>query len=233
MTETGHDKEVGDNFFAATLLAAVKSIGLNVEPEQVERMYRHYLLMLEANQRFNLTRITAPAEAAVKHYADSLAPLVDPRYADNRTLNVLDVGTGAGFPAVPLSIVRPRWRITAIDGTGKKARFVAEAARVLGLDNLEAVHCRAVELARERPASFDLVLMRAVGSLATGLKEVSRLLRPGAVAICYKTASLDPAEQQEGLAAAISLGLRVQPDQELTLASSDGLLMRKLVRYEK
>lgn len=233
MIETPYDASPSREIFAVALSAAVKSIGLDLAAEQVETMYRHYLLMVEANLRFNLTRITAPAEAAVKHYADSLAPLVDPRYADDRSLAVLDVGTGAGFPAIPLAVVRPRWRITAIDGTGKKARFVAEAARVLGLDNLEAVHCRAVELARERPASFDLVLMRAVGSLATGLKEVSRLLRPGAVAICYKTASLDPAEQQDGLAAAISLGLRVQPDQELTLASSDGLLMRKLVRYEK
>ena len=233
MNETGHNKKVSDNLFAATLLAAVKSIELDLKAEQVEDMYRHYQLVVEANRRFNLTRITAPAEAAVKHYADSLAPLVDPRYADDRTLTILDVGTGAGFPAVPLAIVRPRWRITAIDGTGKKARFVADAVRALGLENLEAVHGRAAELARERPASFDLILLRAVGTLAKGLQETHRLLRPGGAAIFYKTASLDPAERREGRDTAERLGLRPQDDCDLTLHDPDGPLMRKLIRYEK
>lgn len=233
MTETRHDNEFSIDLFAAALITAVKSIGLDLDAEQVADMYRHYRLMVAANRRFNLTRITAPAEAAVKHYADSLAPLVDPRYADDRPLAVLDVGTGAGFPAVPLAIVRPRWRITAIDGTGKKARFVADAARALGLENLEAAHYRAAALARKRPASFDLVLIRAVGNLAAGLKETHRLPRPGATIVFYKTANLNPAERRQGRDTADHLGLRPQEDCDLTLAGPDGPLIRKLLRYEK
>lgn len=219
--------------FTAALLKAVTSIGLTVKPEQVERMYRHYLLMIEANRRFNLTRITAPAEAAVKHYADSLTPLDDPRYAGEQSLTVLDVGTGAGFPAVPLAILRSHWHITAIDGTGKKARFVAETALALDLQNLEAVHSRASDLARNRPESFDLILMRAVDTLANGLKETYRLMRPGATIVFYKTANLDKTEYRQGQDMALRLGLQPLPDRDLTLIGTDEPLMRKLVLYEK
>lgn len=233
MTKTSQENESAREWFSATLITAVKSIGLNVSSEQVGRMYRHYLLMIEVNQHFNLTRITAPAEAAVKHYADSLTPLIDSRYDGKQSLAVLDVGTGAGFPAVPLAILCPDWRITAIDGTGKKARFVADAAKALDLKNLEAVHARASDLVRKQSESFDLILMRAVGTLAEGLKETHRLLRPGAAIVFYKTVNLDLAEHRQGREMALRLGLQPLPDRDLTLLGNDEPLRRKLIQYEK
>jgi len=143
--------------FSTALTNAAGALGLRLEEHHLARMWRHFELVVEANRRFNLTRITAPADAALKHYADSLALLATRWVDSDRPLSVLDVGTGAGFPAVPLAIVCERWGVMAIDGTGKKARFVAEAAAVLGLANLEARHTRAADLARAAGRSVNAV----------------------------------------------------------------------------
>ena len=89
----------------------------------------------------NLTRITRPAEAAVRLYADSLAVLSWARQSGNETgvRTVLDIGTGAGFPAVPLAVAAPDWRITAIEATNKKAAFVEQSARRVGAENLRVI----------------------------------------------------------------------------------------------
>ncbi len=167
--------------FQTALVEATRAVGVALTDEQRGLMWEHFRLVVQANRQFNLTRITSAADAAVKHYADSLtllaAPWID---ADGgRPLRVLDVGTGAGFPAVPLAIARPDWRITAIDSTAKKVRFVAEAVGRLGLTNVEARHARAADLARSKQERFDLVLLRAVSRIAAGLDEVHRLVPPG------------------------------------------------------
>src|SRR5687767_11867845 len=101
--------------FHAALQPALAALRIEVGPAQQEQMFAHYSKVVEANREFNLTRITSPADAAVKHYADSLALLVMPEFCTDRRLEVLDVGTGAGFPAVPLAIVCETWTIVAID----------------------------------------------------------------------------------------------------------------------
>ena len=111
--------------FEEALLAACSAIRLSLTEPQRELMLAHYRRVVEANRHFNLTRITSPADAAVKHYVDSLTLMASPWVEADRSLTVVDVGTGAGFPAVPLAIMCPQWQILAIDGTGKKARFVA------------------------------------------------------------------------------------------------------------
>jgi len=219
--------------FEGALTQALTALDVTADSIQRERMFAHYELVVEANRRFNLTRITAPAEAAVKHYADSLTVLTMP---DTRTkqFRVVDVGSGAGFPAVPLAIVCPRWQVLAIDGTGKKAAFVAECATRLRLPNLHAQHIRGADLARERGDVFDLVLLRAVSKLADGLREVHGLIAPGGRAVFYKTQHLEPAEAHAAAAAASNLKLTADSPLDCTLPCPDGTnLARRLIAYRR
>ena len=219
--------------FAAALQHACGAVGLAVGPQQQALMYAHFQQVVETNRRFNLTRITSPADAAVKHYADSVSLLAAPWIDRVRPMSLLDVGTGAGFPAVPLAIMCPAWEITAIDGTGKKARFTGEAAAALSLSNLVARQARAAELASEYPRGFDLIVMRAVAKIAAGLQEVHQLVRRGGAAVFYKTARIDPVELSRGSGVARSLGLREAAPYEITLPAPEGDLHRQFVRYER
>ena len=126
--------------FTSTLIQALDRWDLSVTPTQLEQLCAHFAAVIEANRVMNLTRITEPVEAAIKHYADSLALLLWVREDRIDVESILDIGTGAGFPAVPLAVLKPLWDITAIDGTRKKIRFLQEAAADLRLSNVKAAH---------------------------------------------------------------------------------------------
>lgn len=221
------DREV----FEAALAEAVGAMGLGLGEGDCARMWQHFALMVEANRHFNLTRITDPAGAALKHYADSLTLLATGWAKREAATTVLDVGTGAGFPAVPLAIACPNWLVTAIDGTGKKARFVADAAAALGLANLNARHARAAELARQREPGFDLVLMRAVAKLAPGFEEVHALVKAGGAVVFYKSGTLPEDEWAAGTAQARRRGWPGPAIHTLQLPSPAGPLERRLIRF--
>lgn len=119
--------------------------------------------MLEVNQHLNLTAITEPEAVILRHYADSLilAPMIP------QNARVADIGSGAGFPALPLAIARPDLSLTAIDGTGKRVRYMTETAELLGLSNFTALTLRAEDGGRD-PAmrgKFDVATARAVAAL--------------------------------------------------------------------
>lgn len=219
--------------FESTLKSAADVLNLPLQDHHLERMWQNFRLVVEANRSFNLTRITDPADAALKHYADSLTLLATPWVDCDRSLAVLDVGTGAGFPAVPLAVVCEKWRITAIDGTGKKARFVADAAARLGLANLTAGHIRAADLARQAGERFDLIVLRAVTQIARGIEEVRSLLKPAGAVVFYKSGELSDDELTAGTAQARRRGLARMATHALRLPCTEGMLERKLIRYAK
>ncbi len=135
------------------------------EPEIfAERCEKLRLLLVEANKVKNLTRITEPEDFAIKHAADSLS--IAAAFPELRTekLLIADIGCGAGFPSLILALAFPNLSVCAIDSTGKKVAFVAEAAQALGLENLRTVHGRSCELNRkaEFKHRFDIVTARAV-----------------------------------------------------------------------
>lgn len=174
--------------FAQALRQAVADWSLPIRANAIQAMWQHCELMVAANRRFNLTRIIDPAAAAVLHYADSLAVWCWVRQHKVTARQVLDVGTGAGFPAVPLAIVCPQWSLTAIDSTGKKARFVAHSAETLGLSNLQAVHARAGQWRPALPRlRFDLAVGRAIGSCEQALAAIGPLVARGGWILLYKT----------------------------------------------
>jgi len=218
--------------FDSALCEAATAIGLALESSVRLRMYAHYQRMVDANRQFNLTRILSPAEAAVKHYADSLTLLATSWVNRVQPMFVLDVGTGAGLPAVPLAMTCKAWRMTAIDGTGKKARFVAETVADLGLSNVRAIHVRAGAFSCKNDELFDLVLLRAVTKIGTGLAEVRSLVKPGGAVVFYKTPGIDAQELSEGIKVGRRSGFAEGGVEDFTLPLGADSIHRRLLRYE-
>lgn len=154
----------------AVLDAGLRQLGLDPDAGQRAALLTLLDELAEANARFNLTAIRERGEMVTKHVLDSLS--LQPFLAGPR---VADVGTGAGFPGLPLAIVNPAWHFTLVESTGKKLRFVAQAAQALGLTNVEAVNARAESYRPAQP--FDTVTCRAVGSLAEFIRVAGHLCR--------------------------------------------------------
>ncbi len=217
--------------FTRTLAGAAAELGLASEPSLLDRAADHFALVLEVNQQFNLTRIVDATEAAAKLYGDSLAALawVDGEGAQVR--RCLDIGTGAGFPAVPIAIWRPAWQVTAVDSTGKKARFIRECAASLGIDNLTAKHARAGQQKPARP--FDLVLMKAVGTLERALSCTRGTVRRDGYVIVYKGPGLTRAELDAGQEQAEGLGMQTWDTFDYDLSCGAERLEHSLVIYRR
>ncbi|MBQ6829574.1 MAG: 16S rRNA (guanine(527)-N(7))-methyltransferase RsmG [Clostridia bacterium] len=141
----------------------VASFGVTLTDEMCEKFDRYAELLVEWNEKMNLTAITDPVGIAVKHFADSLSAV--PLLPEKQGIAVIDVGTGAGFPGIPLAIVRPDMRLTLLDSLNKRLTFLSEVCCELGI-TATTVHARAEEGARgalrER---FDVATARAVAAL--------------------------------------------------------------------
>ncbi|MGM9641637.1 MAG: 16S rRNA (guanine(527)-N(7))-methyltransferase RsmG [Eubacteriales bacterium] len=142
-------------------ILAENSLSEYATPEICEKLAKFCDYLLEQNELFNLTAIKTPQAAALLHFADSLTLC---SFVPEKA-TVLDIGSGAGFPAVPLAIARPDVRVTALDSTGKRVDFINRVAEMLNLDNLNAVCARAEEVTGAKfGESFDIVTARAVAS---------------------------------------------------------------------
>jgi 16S rRNA (guanine527-N7)-methyltransferase len=164
---------------------AAARLNVPLDETSIERFRRYRDLLLAANEQFNLTRVTDPAEVEIRLFADSLAllPLV-PDAAER----LLDIGSGGGVPGLALAIVRPTLEVVLLDATAKKVRFLAETARALNLEHVTAIHGRAEELARDtrHRERYTAVTARAVARLATLAELTLPFLQPGGVAILPK-----------------------------------------------
>ena len=215
--------------FTQRLATILEKWDLSITPAQLGLLARHYELMIEANQSVNLTRITDPQEAALKHYADSLALLLWAETQPGARRTLLDVGTGAGFPAVPLAVLCPAWRITAIDSTRKKTAFVERAVQALGLAEFEVVHARAEHWQPER--KFEIVTLRAVSEVKTALEKTAHLVAPKGCVVLYKTKS--GAEREISAAQAGAERMRLLPADGVTYTLAADVQPRRLVVYRR
>ncbi|MEO8029148.1 MAG: 16S rRNA (guanine(527)-N(7))-methyltransferase RsmG [Bryobacteraceae bacterium] len=148
--------------------------------EVIAKSSRHLELIEEANRQFNLTRITSPREAAIKHVADSLLPWK--LFAGAKT--VLDIGSGAGFPGIPLAVVFPETQFTLAESIQKKARFLESAIEALQLSNVLVTSQRAEDLLKTE--RFDILTARAVAPLSRALGTFAPAWKPGVRALFYK-----------------------------------------------
>ncbi|HBG01706.1 MAG TPA: 16S rRNA (guanine(527)-N(7))-methyltransferase RsmG [Firmicutes bacterium] len=174
------------DLFQSTLLQGLKDWDLGALRPGIPAITRYVELVLKTNQTLNLTRIVEPEEMAIKNVLDSLALL---RLDWPAKLSCVDLGTGAGFPGVPLALCRPDWSIVLLDSLLKRLRFLDQAAETIGLTNVVTLHARAEEAgqAKEHREKYDLVVSRAVASLPVLLELASPLVKVGGVFVAYKS----------------------------------------------
>lgn len=143
----------------------MKLIDIEISNEQVEQFYRYMHLLIEWNEKMNLTAIVEPNEIILKHFIDSVT--IAKYIKDKKTL--IDVGTGAGFPGIPLKIVNPKINMTLLDSLNKRIMFLKELIEQLGLENINVFHGRAEEFAqnKEHREKYEVVTSRAVANLST------------------------------------------------------------------
>ena len=162
----------------------LEEFGLN--KEQINKFDTFLNLLLEWNEKFNLTAITDKDEIEEKHFIDSIELV---KYFDIKNKSLLDVGSGAGFPGIPLAIVDPSLKVTLLESNGKRVSFLREVIKVLGLKNVDIIQGRVEELGtREK---YDFVTARAVKELNILLELCFYLVKVGGSFVAYKSSGVD------------------------------------------
>jgi 16S rRNA (guanine527-N7)-methyltransferase len=207
-----------DAVAAEALAAGITDLGLSIPRDARELMLAHCAAVREANERLNLTRITDPPTMVRDHVVDALALLAalrDAGLSPPPDARLLDVGTGAGFPGIPLALANPGWRVLLLDSRRKKAAFLLHAVHEVGIPRVEVLDVRASEIPLAHPEltrAFDLVTARAVGRQDAVLHEVADLVRPGGLLVHFKGPRMTSAERAAGTVAAGRLGFERLPD---------------------
>lgn len=221
------DKDYPD-FIRST---ALENAGFDPGAAAAQTLAQFTRILLEENEKYNLTAIKDPLKIALLHIADSLtATAYIPEGA-----SVCDVGAGGGFPSLPLAVCRPDLRVTALDATAKKTQFLKAVAEKLGLANLFALNGRAEEIfafGEDERESFDVVTARAVAPAGILSELCAPALKQGGRFIMMKG---DKAEEKlEGSKERLSkLGLRLTEKKELQLRSYDEIITRNIIIFEK
>lgn len=200
------------------LISDAEKLGISLTDEQLSLFGKLSELLVEQNKTMNLTAITDPDGIAVKHFADSISALSAYEFAEGA--KVLDVGTGAGFPSIPLLIARPDLKMTMIDSTAKKLRYVASTIETLGL-SAEVLHTRAEEAGqnREYRETFDIVCSRAVAALNVLCEYCLPFVKVGGVFLAMKAAKVQE-EIADAKNSIKTLGGKIVAEKSFTL--SDG-----------
>lgn len=194
------------------LILGAERLGLKLTAAQVEAFRRYREMLVAWNRRFNLTAITDDAGIQVRHFLDSLSclPVMEAR-GGLEGRRVVDVGTGAGFPGLPLKIVRPAMRLTLVEATRKKTDFLRAVITELGLEGVEVLHARAERVGREprHRERYDWALARAVAEMRILAEYLLPLVRVGGYALAQKGEQA-PAEVQRAEQALALLGGEVE-----------------------
>ena len=191
--------------------------------EQIDKFEFYSNLLLEWNEKFNLTSITDKDEIVQKHFIDSIYLV---KYVDLSNKSLLDVGSGAGFPGIPLAIACPTAKITLLESNGKKVSFLKEAIKVLGLNNVSVIQGRSEELNKRE--HYDFVTARAVKQLNILLEISVHLLKVKGIFIAYKGDAESELKEAEKAISKLSLEVIADYKYELPFGKRELILLSKM-----
>ena len=171
----------------------LNSIGVELTDRQYEQFDMYYKLLVEWNSFMNLTGITDYEEVLLKHYVDSLVLDIEKIGHKKKEISLIDVGTGAGFPGLPLKIAHPQINVVLLDSLNKRVKFLNQVIEELGLTGIETVHSRAEDGGRNNDLRehFDVSVSRAVANLATLVEYNLPFVKVGGYFVAYKSGDID------------------------------------------
>lgn len=168
-------------------------IDISLTNKQMDQFFKYYEMMIDWNERVNLTAITEMEEVVTKHFVDSLTLNKIVLDMEEKDYNLIDVGTGAGFPGIPLKIVFPKIKVTLVDSLNKRVKFLNEVISTLELENIISIHGRAEDLGHNNVSreTYDICVSRAVANLATLSEYCLPFVKPGGSFISYKSGKIE------------------------------------------
>ncbi|MCR5836516.1 MAG: 16S rRNA (guanine(527)-N(7))-methyltransferase RsmG [Lachnospiraceae bacterium] len=179
------------NYNKELFIKCLDELNLTASDKQINQFYQFYDLLIEKNKVMNLTSITEIDDVIIKHFIDSLSIV---KIFDLNSVNsLIDVGTGAGFPGVPIKIMYPELNVVLMDSLNKRIKFLEESCSQIGLHNIDFIHGRAEELGRnvKYREQFDICVSRAVANLSTLSEYCLPFVKVGGNFICYKSGESD------------------------------------------
>lgn len=220
--------------FKSEMQINLKALGLELNDEQIKNFYDFMNILIEKNKVMNLTGITEPKEVILKHFIDSLTIL---KYI-NKSDTVIDVGTGAGFPGLPLRISDTSLKMTLLDSLNKRINFLNEVIEHTSLDKINTIHGRAEDFGKnvEYREKYDIATSRAVAPTNILLEYLMPFIKVGGKCICMKGGNCD--EEIENAKNAIKiLGGKIEKIEKFNLPNSDNnrtiLVIKKVKKTDK
>ena len=203
------------------LSARLTACGIPHEADLPQKLLRYHAMLMDWNTRMDLTAVTEESEMIDKHYVDSLSALAVPGLIPAKG-RLIDVGTGAGFPGLPLALACPNLRVTLMDAQQKRLNFLQAVIDDLGVRNVTLVHARAEDGAQfpQHREKYDVAVARAVASLSVLSEYLLPFVRVGGKAVCWKGPALME-ELPQGRKAAYLLGGKVQEPISITFPGRD------------
>ena len=203
-------------------------LGIELSDEQINKFQKYYEMLIETNKVMNLTAITGKEEVILKHFVDSISivkvlpDMIKYIDSDDISIKILDLGTGAGFPGIPLKIVFPAIDIVLLDSLNKRINFLNSVIDELKLSGINAIHGRAEEMARNKEyrEKFDLCVSRAVANLSTLSEYCLPFIKVNGKFISYKASEIEEEVENAGNALKI-LGGNLTTVKKITLPESD------------
>ena len=220
--------------FASQMREECGGFGIELTDRQMEQFYEYYELLIHWNSMINLTAITEMEEVVTKHFVDSLSLIRAVPDIKEKEYSLIDVGTGAGFPGIPLKIAFPNLKVTLLDSLNKRVNFLNETAAQLELTEITAVHGRAEDFGRDNVSreTFDLCVSRAVANLATLSEYCMPLVKVGGYFTPYKSGKLEE-ELENGRKAVKILGGELEEKICFKLPNEDERILVKISKTQK